>query len=61
MAAPGANPREVYAEVKGNSFDVKAIKSVIRLPRADENKRKEEVVVLVTYLHGFGIVEAEAT
>jgi uncharacterized protein (UPF0335 family) len=52
MAAPGANPREVYAEVKGNSFDVKAIKSVIRLPRADENKRKEEVVVLVTYLHG---------
>jgi uncharacterized protein (UPF0335 family) len=60
-AALSADLREVYAEAKGNGFDVKALKSVIRIRKTDENKRKEEEAVLVTYLHALGMAtEAEA-
>ena len=40
-AALAADLREVYAEAKGNGFDVKALKSVIRIRKQDENKRRE--------------------
>ena len=55
-----ADLREVYAEAKGNGFDVKALRAVIRIRKQDENKRREEVAVLDTYLHALGMAEAEA-
>ncbi len=57
-AALSADLREVYAEAKGNGFDVKALRSVIRLRKQDENKRREEEAVLTTYLHALGMAEA---
>ena len=48
-AALAADLREVYAEAKGNGFDVKALRAVVRIRKQDENKRKEEEAVLVTY------------
>ena len=59
-AALAADLREVYAEAKGNGFDVKALRTVIRLRRQDENKRREEEAVLTTYLHALGMAAAEA-
>ena len=59
-AALAADLREVYAEAKGNGFDVKALRSVIRLRKLDETKRREEEAVLTTYLHALGMAEAEA-
>jgi uncharacterized protein (UPF0335 family) len=59
-AALSADLREVYAEAKGNGFDVKALKSVIRIRKQDENKRREAEAVLSTYLHALGMAEAEA-
>jgi uncharacterized protein (UPF0335 family) len=59
-AALATDLREVYAEAKGNGFDVKALRSVIRLRKQDENKRREEEAVLTTYLHALGMAEAEA-
>ncbi len=59
-AALSADLREVYAEAKGNGFDVKALKSVIRIRKQDENKRREAEAVLTTYLHALGMAEAEA-
>ena len=58
-AALAADLREVYAEAKGNGFDVKALRSVIRLRKQDENKRRDEEAVLTTYLHALGMA-AEA-
>ena len=56
-----ADLREVYAEAKGNGFDVKALRAVIRIRKQDENKRREEEAVLDTYLHALGMAaEAEA-
>jgi uncharacterized protein (UPF0335 family) len=48
-----------YAEAKGNGFDVKALRTVIRLRKQDENKRREEEAVLTTYLHALGMADAE--
>ena len=59
-AALAADLREVYAEAKGNGFDVKALRTVIRLRKQDENKRREEEAVLTTYLHALGTADAEA-
>jgi uncharacterized protein (UPF0335 family) len=39
---------------------VKALRAVVRIRKQDENKRKEEEAVLVTYLHALGMAEAEA-
>ena len=58
--ALAADLREVYAEAKGNGFDVKALRAVVRIRKQDENRRKEEEAVLVTYLHALGMSEAEA-
>ena len=59
-AALAADLREVYAEAKDNGFDVKALKTVVRIRKQDENKRREEEAVLTTYLHALGMAEAEA-
>ena len=59
-AALASDLREVYSEAKGNGFDVKALRSVIRLRKQDENKRREDEAVLTTYLHALGMAEAEA-
>ncbi len=59
-AALAADLREVYAEAKNNGFDVKALKTVVRIRKQDEKKRREEEAVLTTYLHALGMAEAEA-
>jgi uncharacterized protein (UPF0335 family) len=59
-AALSADLKEVYAEAKANGFDTKALKSVIRIRKQDEEKRKEAEAVLITYLHALGMEGGEA-
>ena len=54
-AALSADLKEVYAEAKGNGFDVKALRKLISLRRQDDNKRREEEMILTTYLHALGM------
>ena len=48
--------RDVYAEAKGNGFDVKTLRVVVRLRKQDINERKEQEALLETYLHALGMV-----
>jgi uncharacterized protein (UPF0335 family) len=48
--------RDVYAEAKGNGFDVKAMRTVVRLRKQDVNERKEQEAILETYLHALGML-----
>jgi uncharacterized protein (UPF0335 family) len=59
-AALAGDLREVYAEAKGNGFDVKALRAVVRLRKKDENERREEELILDTYLHALGMDDVEA-
>jgi uncharacterized protein (UPF0335 family) len=49
--------RDVYGEAKANGFDVKALRSVVRLRKQDINERREQEAVLETYLHALGMLE----
>jgi uncharacterized protein (UPF0335 family) len=48
--------RDVYAEAKANGFDVKAMRTVVRLRKQDINERKEQEAVLETYMHALGML-----
>ena len=49
--------RDVYAEAKGNGFDVKALRSIVRLRKLDTDERREQQEVLDTYMHALGMVQ----
>ena len=49
--------RDVYAEAKANGFDVKALRSIVKLRKQDENERKEHEAILETYMHALGMIK----
>jgi uncharacterized protein (UPF0335 family) len=49
--------RDVYAEAKANGFDVKALRTIVRLRKQDENERKEHEAILETYMHALGMIK----
>lgn len=55
-AAIGADIRDVFAEAKGNGFDVKAIKSIIKLRKLDTHERDEQETILDTYRRALGLL-----
>jgi uncharacterized protein (UPF0335 family) len=54
--AIGDDVRDVYAEAKGNGYDVKALRSVVRLRKQDKHERAEQEAILETYLHALGMI-----
>ena len=48
--------KDVYAEAKGNGFDVKALRAVIMLRKHDPAKLKEQEAILDTYLNALGML-----
>ena len=49
--------RDVYAEAKGNGFDVKALRTIVSLRRQDTDERREQQAVLETYMHALGMLQ----
>ena len=47
--------REIYAEAKGNGFDTKIIRQVVRLRKMEEPDRKEQDELLRLYRSAVGI------
>mgnify|MGYP003339923460 CR=1 FL=1 len=50
--------RDIYAEAKGNGFDVKALRAVVRLRKQDANERNEQQLILETYMNALGMLAA---
>jgi uncharacterized protein (UPF0335 family) len=46
--------KEVYSEAKGNGFDVKILRQVVRLRKQDRAKRMEAEAILDLYLSAIG-------
>ena len=53
-AAVAADLKEVYAEAKGNGFDTKILRKVVRFRKQDTAKRQEEEALLDLYLSAIG-------
>jgi len=49
--------RDVYAEAKGSGFDIKALRSIVRLRKLDTDERREQQEVLETYMHALGMLQ----
>jgi len=48
--------KDVYAEAKGNGFDVKALRTIVRLRKLDADERREQETILETYMHALGML-----
>jgi uncharacterized protein (UPF0335 family) len=48
--------RDVYGEAKATGFDVKALRTVIRMRKQDVDERKEQEAILETYLQALGML-----
>ena len=48
--------KEVFAEAKGNGYDVKTLRKVVRIRKQDRAKRQEEEAILELYLSAIGEV-----
>ena len=48
--------RNVYAEAKGNGFDIKALRTIVRLRKQDEDERAEQETILQTYMVALGMI-----
>ena len=48
--------RDVYAESKGNGYDVKALRMIVRMRKQDPNERQEQETILETYMQALGML-----
>lgn len=48
--------RDVYSEAKGSGFDVKALRTIVRLRKQDANERAEQETILETYMQAMGML-----
>ena len=58
-AATGADIREIYAEAKGNGFDIKILRSVVRLRKQETHEREEQQQLIDLYMHALGMIAPE--
>lgn len=47
--------RDIYAEAKGNGYDVKALRTIIRMRKEDIDERQARESVLETYMHALNM------
>lgn len=48
--------KDVYTESKGNGYDVKAIRTIVRMRKMDAGDRAEQETILQTYMTALGMV-----
>jgi uncharacterized protein (UPF0335 family) len=47
---------DVYAEAKGNGYDIKALRTIVRMRKLDANERAEAETILETYMQALGML-----
>lgn len=47
---------DIYKEAKGNGWDVKALRTIVRMRKQDANERQEQETILETYMHALGML-----
>jgi uncharacterized protein (UPF0335 family) len=48
--------KDIYAEAKGNGFDCKALREIVRIRKQDADKRAEHEAIVETYMHALGML-----
>lgn len=50
--------KEIYAEAKGNGFDIKVLRQIIRIRKQDHAERMEQEALLELYMAALGMAAA---
>ena len=48
--------KDVYGEAKGNGYDVKVLRTIIRMRKQDADERAEHETILETYMQALGML-----
>jgi uncharacterized protein (UPF0335 family) len=48
--------RDIYAEAKGNGYDVKALRTIVRLRKQDAGERAEQEAIIDLYKNALGML-----
>jgi uncharacterized protein (UPF0335 family) len=48
--------KDIYSEAKSSGYDVKALRTIVRMRKQDANERAEQETVLDTYLQALGMI-----
>jgi uncharacterized protein (UPF0335 family) len=56
-AALASDIRDIYAEGKGNGFDTKIMRQIVRLRKMDKADRQEQETLLDLYKQALGLLE----
>ena len=48
--------KDIYAEAKGNGYDVKALRTIVRMRKQDAHERAEQEAILEAYQHALGMI-----
>ena len=54
-SALAADIREIFADAKGNGFDAKIMRQIVRLRKMDHQDRAEQEELLILYQHAIGM------
>lgn len=55
-AGIAADIKDVFQELKGRGFDVKAVRAILRMRKQDRAERQEAEAILELYLQALGMV-----
>lgn len=56
-SAIGGDIKEIYAEAKGNGYDTKILRMIVKLRKMDDGERQEIDAILDLYLSALGMDE----
>ena len=60
-AALAEDIKEVYAEARGNGYDAKTLRTVVKLRKMDTDDRQEQEEMLDLYLNALGMIPGGAS
>ena len=52
--------RDVYSEAKGNGYDTKTLRTIVKLRKMDRDQWAEQEELLTVYMHALGMKPAPA-
>lgn len=55
-AAIASDIKDVFTEAKGNGYDVKALRTIVRMRKQDAHERAEQEQILETYMQAMGML-----
>lgn len=50
-----ADIKDIFAEAKGNGFDVKTMRQILKIRKLDPSDRDEQEALLELYMHALGM------